>query len=485
MFSFFRREKPTQPGEQQLSKQTSSVEKGLLGTLQLTGVAMAHVSHNLTKLTQESDKTGHQINTIADESLAIREFSKTVADQAGQASEAALRTREKSEIGTEELGKVVINMNDMATKAQQAENTINRLAEEIARIQNASASIQKIAKQTSLLALNAAIEAARAGEQGRGFAVVADEVRKLAELSIASSAEINQVVVNIKEQAKDSVEAISTLSSESASVATTAREIGAHLTTILEDAVATEGQVKSIVADARQTAEKADLIVSLAQEGYTRMGRFQNELADAVEQSEKPGATAFSLMISHNIDCQHTRIYAAARATADAIEQAFSKAVENGTISLSDLFSDQYQPIPNSRPQKYSSPFDKFTDQILPPLQEPFFITHPEAVFAICTDLRGYVPTHNNKFCQPLTGDPDKDLLGNRTKRLFNDKTGARCGSHTEKVLVQTYKRDTGEVMHDLSVPIYVNGKHWGGFRVGYSPEKVNNNSAHGNVEMF
>jgi len=33
---------------------------------------------------------------------------------------------------------------------------------------------------------------------------------------------------------------------------------------------------------------------------------------------------------------------------------------------------------------------------------------------------------------------------------------------------LQTYKRDTGEVMHDLSVPIYVRGRHWGGFRVGY-----------------
>jgi len=25
--------------------------------------------------------------------------------------------------------------------------------------------------------------------------------------------------------------------------------------------------------------------------------------------------------------------------------------------------------------------------------------------------------------------------------------------------------------MHDLSVPIYVNGKHWGGFRLGYKPD--------------
>ena len=27
---------------------------------------------------------------------------------------------------------------------------------------------------------------------------------------------------------------------------------------------------------------------------------------------------------------------------------------------------------------------------------------------------------------------------------------------------------EADEVMHDLSLPIYVNGKHWGGFRIGY-----------------
>jgi methyl-accepting chemotaxis protein len=108
---------------------------------------------------------------------------------------------------------------------------------------------------------------------------------------------------------------------------------------------------------------------------------------------------------------------------------------------------------------------------LLPPLQQPFFDTHPNAVYAIATDKRGYVPTHNQRFCQPLTGDPAKDLVGNRTKRMFNDRTGARCGAHTEPVLVQTYKRDTGEVMHDLSVPIFIKGRHWGGFRVGYPPE--------------
>ncbi|WP_205297886.1 GAF domain-containing protein [Pantoea sp. Cy-639] len=31
--------------------------------------------------------------------------------------------------------------------------------------------------------------------------------------------------------------------------------------------------------------------------------------------------------------------------------------------------------------------------------------------------------------------------------------------------------RDTSELMHDLSVPIIVQGRHWGGLCLGYRPE--------------
>jgi methyl-accepting chemotaxis protein len=76
--------------------------------------------------------------------------------------------------------------------------------------------------------------------------------------------------------------------------------------------------------------------------------------------------------------------------------------------------------------------------------------------------------SHNKKYSQPLTGNKDIDLINNRTKRIFKDKVGSTCGKHTYPYLLQTYRRDTGELMHDISAPLYIKGKHWGGLRIGY-----------------
>ncbi len=484
MFGFIRLVKTeTPPPEPKPASKPAAGLNAIHDTLQNMGVELANVCYSLNRLTLESDQAARQANTISDESLAIRDLARAVADRAGMAADAALNTRRQSEIGSAELDKVVNNMGGMAEKARGAEAAMSQLSQEIARIGRATDMIQQIAKQTNLLALNAAIEAARAGEQGRGFAVVADEVRKLAASSLEASGEITQVMLTIQERTAVSAQTISQLSAESATVAVTAREVGAQLSTILADTINAESQVHSIADDARLTVEKADVIVTLAQEGYGRMGRFQNELTQAASLSEKPGEHSFRLMVEEGVDVLHTHVYASARATADGIGALFAKAVENGEISLRDLFSHDYRPIPGTNPQKYASPFDRLTDRLLPQLQEVFLNAHPEVIYAIATDTQGYVPTHNKQFSQALTGNYETDLKGNRTKRIFNDKTGARCGAHTETMLIQTYRRDTGEIMHDLSVPIFVNGEHWGGFRVGY-PAAVQE-SGYQAVELF
>jgi methyl-accepting chemotaxis protein len=138
---------------------------------------------------------------------------------------------------------------------------------------------------------------------------------------------------------------------------------------------------------------------------------------------------------------------------------------------MDDLFDNNYQPILNSKPQKYKTRFDSFTDQAFIPAQEQLLDSYKWIVYAISCDRKGYVPTHNRVFSQPLTGNAKVDFVNNRTKRIFDDPVGKRCGDHELPFLLQTYRRDTGEIMHDISAPVYVGGQHWGGFRIGYKTD--------------
>jgi methyl-accepting chemotaxis protein len=148
-----------------------------------------------------------------------------------------------------------------------------------------------------------------------------------------------------------------------------------------------------------------------------------------------------------------------------------TRRVDAGRISVEDLFDDHYQPIPNTRPQKFKTRFDAFTDQNVVELQENLLHQNKCLIYAVCIDRNGYVPTHNRKFSQPLTGDEKTDFVNNRGKRIFDDPVGKRCGSHQQPFLLQTYRRDTGEVLHDISAPIFVKGRRWGGLRIGYATE--------------
>jgi methyl-accepting chemotaxis protein len=86
----------------------------------------------------------------------------------------------------------------------------------------------------------------------------------------------------------------------------------------------------------------------------------------------------------------------------------------------------------------------------------------------VLVDRNGYLPTHNLRYSQPLTGNLANDLVNNRTKRIFNDKTGLAAARNQAPFLIQRYQRDTGETMVDLSVPVMVKGAHWGALRIGY-----------------
>jgi methyl-accepting chemotaxis protein len=105
---------------------------------------------------------------------------------------------------------------------------------------------------------------------------------------------------------------------------------------------------------------------------------------------------------------------------------------------------------------------------VLQPILDKCLERDERLVFFIAVDRNGYLPTHNSRFTQPLTGQLAEDAKRNRTKRIFNDRTGLAAARNLEPYLLQRYSRDTGEVMSDLSLPIFIHNRHWGAIRVGY-----------------
>jgi methyl-accepting chemotaxis protein len=437
-------------------------------------IAAAEVSYAADQLKLKVQSQAHQANNIAAASQRITHTVEEVAQLSAAAAELARNTRSITEQGQEMVAQAASQMQRTTRHASDTARIIGELENKSRQVQNISSVISGIAEQTNLLALNAAIEAARAGEQGRGFAVVADEVRTLAQRTASATSEIGSTVEQISTEISQAVATMDTLLQSVDASHELTTFVGNSLASIVNASEGLEQQIGGIAAAAEANTGEVSEISGAVQTVSSHLDATEQELqgiADRALGLAEMAETIHEALADFPLEGIHGRMRQVVLETARRVGERFEQAIASGNISEADLFDRNYQPIPNTDPQKVSTRFDKFTDEVLPAIQEPILEFNPEVAYAGAVDENGYFPTHNRKFAQPLTGNYAQDLVNNRTKRIFSDRTGSRCGAHTKPFLLQTYKRDTGEVMHDISAPIYINGRHWGGFRMGYKAQ--------------
>ncbi len=475
MTRFAKGSKPTIESDQDSAH---DVFKLISPGMSLNAVSAAEVSFAIDQLKSQVTTQVGSIEHITDTSQSITQTLESTTQSAEHALQAAKEMHTSSSQGLAELQSAVTGMQAITSQTSASVEQINTLDTQVDKIKSVAQVIEDIASQTNLLALNAAIEAARAGESGRGFAVVADEVRGLAERTSKSTDEVAKIVQLIFSETREVTQTIQNLSSKVEQGSAQVASVGERLEHIAQQAQSVELQVSNITAGVENNEHGLRQIASAIETVQTELGNSDGELLRLQKEAEslmEMAEHANAVLVEHDQDSVHRPFFSLANELAGAIGAQFEQDIANGKISDSALFSRQYQKSSNSQPPKYHTTFDQYCDSVLPALQEPVLKQRIEIVYAIATDDKGYVPTHNQQFCKPLTGNPEVDIIANRTKRIFSDRVGQRCGQHTQTMLLQTYKRDTGEVMHDISVPIYIHGKHWGGLRMGYKPPKQAN----------
>jgi len=471
---------------------------------------------------------GHE--QIYAESKGVQEATERLAGAIRDAAEASGQTAgdASSVVGLAEQsltssGKAISFSRELAEQTRLTESHLTRLMGKIDQITDISQVIETIANRTNLLALNAAIEAAHARQYGHGFAVVADEVRKLAEGTAAQTGEIASLLQDVQAELEPARLAMARSLALAEQAMAQAVLVGEQLGQVLElangtsvhtKAIAQSSAAESVLVDrlsagavtsiqaletlGRETgliADESFAMAAIAEDGHAHLGPFDtgSMFHRALGLGRELAARSAGILESL-VQGRQCRLE-------DVLALSYEEIRGGGIQRLARLFDVSRVPAAGFTPPKFSTPYDALADEALQPVFDEILARDAKLIFALILDLNSYGPTHNRIYMKDWTGDPARDLAGNRIKRFFTDARvlvrGARTGlgaaaealheratsadfmragcsleetpAMRDTFLVQTYARDTGALVTALSVPLHVCGKRYGAALLGWT----------------
>lgn len=444
-----------------------------IGTI---SVSLAGVTGHVEDTSDTLSAQAATLENISSHISQIASQSRSTIVKSDESKDIASRAEQSAYDSTQKFGDILHKANDLAADVLDMGNRLAIVQSKLAAVQKISNEIDTIAQRASLLSLNAAVEAARAGESGRGFRVVASEFKSLSEYTATSTVEINNSLDDLTAE-------ISTLVANATHSVTVANALEIDAQGI-EEQIQSVPQMLSIVTQNQtdisvENKEISLAVDSISQEvailssGVTASVDLIKEAALSLDGLRHISERMTASSVKLGVHTDDTQFINHVKQIAKAIRAAFEDGIKHGYVDQSDLFDRDYVELIGTNPIQFETRYTTFLDSALPPIQEAALEISDRIVFCAAVDVNGYLPTHNVKFSKPQRhNDPVWNAANSRNRRIFDDRVGLAAGQNTDDFLLQAYRRDMGNgkfaLMKDLSAPIFVNGKHWGGVRLAY-----------------
>lgn len=464
-----------QPGAAAAQSDTERLVDQLANRIGGLGVELADVAGNLREVaghvSTQADRFGH-LQTTAETMVSANHDIASASQAVQTASSAAVGEIMQSRNVVESAVK---HISELIEAVGRIEHRLGAVGSALAQVAKVSGSIEAIAKQTNLLALNATIEAARAGSAGRGFAVVASEVKSLAEATRQATRLIGDTVRDLDGQVGNLIGESGDASLRAKNAGEGAAQIQGIIARVQDGFGAVSREIDGVTRAATSNLAHCDMVISELGNLANGVDLSSTDLKHADERVAKLldlSENLIELIANSGVETSDAPLIRTVIDTAKRISAAFESAIERGEIRIEQLMDENYREIAGTGPKQYLTDYVEFTDRLLPPIQDPIQKSDPRIGFCVAWAKGGYLPTHNPNYRLPQGPDPVWNNANCRNRRLFNDRAVKKAAANTKPFLLQTYRRDMGGgnfvLMKDLSSPIFIRGRHWGAFRMGF-----------------